>query len=406
MSKKTPTPYIPSQDILAKYADILVNFALNSGKGVRKNEVVQLAVPDIAKPLARELYRSVLQAGAHPVMRLIPTEFELEFYSLANDAQLTFFPEEYFAAKAKLINHAISIIADPNPELLKNIDPKKILLAGKSQYPYREWLFEKERRKEFSWTLGLWGTQAKADIVGLSLEEYWQQIITACFLDEADPISHWRTLAAMQEKIKLQLNALSIESLHMVGQDCDLTIQLGTNRAWKAGSGANIPSFEHFTSPDWRGTQGWIAFNQPLYRYGNSITGIRLEFTNGRVSKATAATGEKLLKEMIATENADKIGEFSLTDSRFSRITHPMAETLYDENIGGPFGNTHIAVGMAYKDCYKGDPAAVAPEEWEKMGYNNSSVHTDIVSTTNRTVTAHLTDGSKLVIYADGKFTL
>ena len=83
-----------------------------------------------------------------------------------------------------------------------------------------------------------------------------------------------------------------------------------------------------------------------------------------------------------------------------------MAETLYDENIGGPFGNTHVAVGMAYKDCYKGETSKVTQKEWEEMGYNNSSVHTDIVSTTDRTVTAHLVDGTELVIYKGGLFVL
>ena len=76
---------------------------------------------------------------------------------------------------------------------------------------------------------------------------------------------------------------------------------------------------------------------------------------------------------MVATENADKVGEFSLTDRRFSRITRFMAETLYDENVGGPFGNTHIALGNSYHDCYAGDPAAVAPEEWERLGFNEST---------------------------------
>ena len=59
-------------------------------------------------------------------------------------------------------------------------------------------------------------------------------------------------------------------------------------------------------------------------------------------SKATE--NEALLKQMIAQKDADKIGEFSLTDSRLSRITKFMGETLYDENVGGPFGNTHIAL--------------------------------------------------------------
>jgi aminopeptidase len=59
-----------------------------------------------------------------------------------------------------------------------------------------------------------------------------------------------------------------------------------------------------------------------------------------------------MLLEMISAENANKIGEFSLTDKRLSRITRFMADTLYDENVGGEYGNTHIAVGNAYKDSY------------------------------------------------------
>jgi aminopeptidase len=109
---------------------------------------------------------------------------------------------------------------------------------------------------------------------------------------------------------------------------------------------------------------------------------------------------------MIASENADKVGEFSLTDRRFSRITKFMAETLYDENVGGPFGNTHIALGKSYHDCYAGDPGGVAAAEWERLGFNESSVHTDIVSTTDRTVTATLRDGTEQVIYTGGEFQL
>ncbi len=398
--------YTPSKKILAKYADILVNFALNSGAGLKKGEVVHCVVPDVAKPLALELQNAILKAGGQSMMRLAPTLFSRDFYSLANEEQLTFFPEKYLRAKAGLIDHAISIIAEVDPEELKGIDSDKIMKSRAAQYPFREWLFEKERQGKFSWTAAMWGTESKAKIVGLTLEQYWQQIIKACYLDKADPISHWRTLTRQQNQIKNRLNSLSIEFLRVEGEDVNLRVQLGPNRAWKTGGGSNVPSFEHFTSPDWRGTEGWIRFNQPLYRYGNILSGIELHFAKGVVTQATAKQGEKVLKSMLASENANKLGEFSLTDKRFSRITHPMAETLFDENIGGPYGNMHIAVGMAYKDCYQGDPSQVADQEWEKMGYNNSPVHTDMVSTVNRTVTAELTDGSEVVIYKNGSFTI
>jgi aminopeptidase len=172
------------------------------------------------------------------------------------------------------------------------------------------------------------------------------------------------------------------------------------------GSGRNIPSFEVFISPDCRYTEGYISFNQPLYRYGNLIKDIYLEFKNGKVVKATAKKGEKILKHMIANTNANMIGEFSLTDGRISKITKFMAETLFDENMGGKYGNTHIALGSAYKDSYPGDPNKVPKSQWAKMGYNESVVHTDIISTEDRTVTAWLPNGKTLVIYKDGKFTV
>ena len=100
------------------------------------------------------------------------------------------------------------------------------------------------------------------------------------------------------------------------------------------------------------------------------------------------------------------VGEFSLTDNRFSRITKFMAETLFDENIGGPDGNTHIALGASYRECYSGDVSKMTKAQAEKLGYNDSSVHTDVVSTTPRTVTAHMHDGKTKVIYRDGQFVI
>ena len=190
--------------------------------------------------------------------------------------------------------------------------------------------------------------------------------------------------------------------MHIEGPDADLWIKLGAKRAWLGGGGRNIPSFELFTSPDCRGTEGWIRFNQPLYRYGNKIEGIELQFKGGKVVKSSAKTNEKLLKEMIATPGANMVGEFSLTDKRFSRITKFMAETLFDENMGGPQGNTHVALGTGFKDAFAGNVAKLTNAQAKSLGINDSSVHTDIISTAPRTVTAHFKDGSLIAAY-DGE---
>lgn len=397
-------PYQPSQKILAKYADVLVNFALNSGKGVKKNEVVRIVVPDVAKPLALELQNTVLRAGALPFMRLLPTGFDKDYYTLATEKQLTFFPRHYHKVQVDLVDHTIGIIADPHPEELAQVNPRKILLARDSKKAIRDWFDAKENQGKYTWTVALWGVPAKAKEVGLSLEAYWQQIIKSCFLDKADPVKEWRKIFKLQEKVKAKLNKLPIDWLLIKGKDVDLRINIGQKRQWRGGEGRNIPSFEIFTSPDWRGTEGWIKFNQPLYRYGQIIRDIFMRFERGHVVEAKAKVGDKFLKQMLKSTNADKLGEVSLTDKRTSRISHVMAETLFDENIGGPFGNTHVAIGKAYRDCYLEDPSKLSEAEWQELGYNDSAEHTDMVSTTDRTVTAVMTNGKQQVIYRNGMF--
>jgi aminopeptidase len=304
------------------------------------------------------------------------------------------------------MDHQVSVIAEADPHALETIDPARIMRRGVALRELLDWRGEKENQGRFSWTLGLYGTDAMAAEAGMSAEEYWEQIVHACFLDDEDPIGRWREVGRTIERNRERLDALEIERLHVQGDDVDLWITVGERRRWLGGRGRNIPSFELFTSPDWRGTEGWIRFNQPLYRYGNLVKGISLRFEGGRVVESSAAENEAVLREMIATEGADRVGEFSLTDRRLSRITRFMAHTLYDENVGGPFGNTHIALGRSYQDAYAGEPAGVAPAEWERLGFNNSSVHTDIVSTADRTVTAQLRGGGEKLIYRDGQFQL
>ncbi|KKU18405.1 MAG: Thermophilic metalloprotease (M29) superfamily [Candidatus Pacebacteria bacterium GW2011_GWB1_47_8] len=398
--------YQPSPKTLTKYADVLVNFALNSGQGVKKGEVVRIVVPDIAKPLALELQNTVLRASAHPVLRLLPTGFDQDYYTLANKKQLEFFPRQYHKVQVDLIDHTIGIIADPYPAELAQVDPRKILLARDSKKAIRDWLDKKENKGKYTWTTALWGVEAKAAEVGLSLEAYWQQIIKACFLDKAKPVHQWRQVLKLQESIKAKLNALQIDWLLIKGKDVDLRINLGKKRQWRGGEGRNIPSFEIFTSPDWRGTEGWIKFNQPLYRYGNIIRDISMRFERGHVVEAKAKVGNQFLQEMVRRHNADKLGEVSLTDKRTSRISHVMAETLFDENIGGPYGNTHVAIGKAYRDCYLEDPSKLSDAEWQELGYNDSAEHTDMVSTTDRTVTAIMVDRTKKIIYQNGMFVV
>lgn len=404
--------YTPTDKILQKYANLLVHFGMQTraGKKLKKGAVIAFQVPDIAKPIYFHLQNEILKAGYVPFGRLMPTdskEYNISeaYYEHSNSAQRKFFASEIERARIDTIDGRIAIISSTLPNALGKIDPKKVterMLANKQS---KEWFFEKVDKGQLAWTLGLYGTEAMAKEAGLSLKEYWQQIIKACYLDEVDPVAKWQEINKTVQATAKKLSALKIDSVHVSGEDVDLIIGLGANRAWRAGGGNNIPSYEVFTSPDFRRVNGWIKFNQPLYnKFGTLITDIHLEFKDGICVKAKASKNEKSLQEIIATPGGNRLGEFSLTDGRLSRITKFMAETLFDENRGGKYGNTHVALGSAYRDCYQGKEKPNSPAEWEALGYNESVVHEDIVSTTNRTVVATLTNGKQVTIYKDGQF--
>ena len=187
----------------------------------------------------------------------------------------------------------------------------------------------------------------------------------------------------------------------------DLQISAGEKRKWVGISGRNIPSFELFTSPDWRQTRGVFYADQPSFRSGNFVKGVRLEFSRGRIVKASADRGDEFLRSQIRLDNgADKIGEFSLTDRRFSRIDRFMANTLYDENFGGRYGNCHVALGSSYENTYRGRPADLTPQRKRKLGFNDSALHWDLVNTEKKRVQAIGPGGRARTIYENGEFLI
>ena len=398
--------YQPSQEILKKYADVLIKFALWSWKGIKKWDVIYLTISESAKPFLLPLQQSILEAWWHMILKYLPEWVNRSFLEKASQEQIEYWPKEHMLSLIDVTTHIVFIDSTWNKYELKWIDGQKIIARQSAAKFYMDARNKKENEWKMTRTIWLYWTEQMASEVWMTLEEYWQEIIKACFLDEEDPIAKWQEVFAQMEEIRSKISNLPIDKIHVFWDDADLWITLWEKRKWLAGSGRNIPSFEVFTSPDWRWTNGWIRFNQPLYRYWNLIEWIELEFKDGVIIRSSATKWEELLKEMLSAPNADKIWEFSLTDRRFSRITKFMWETLYDENVGWEFGNTHIAVWMSFQETFTWDIPAQSEEDWVRMWFNNSSIHTDIMSTTNRTVVVTLNNWEELLIYKDWEFKI
>ena len=392
---------------LQKYADVLIwalQAARRNGK-FKKYDSVLLRTDMAAAPLAKAVYSKLLAQRYNVLLRwMAPEDFTTDFYQLADDKQLAYLPVGEKEIQGN-INGLIALHAPLDLTHLKKVDPAKLAKSAVARKPVREILDAREQKGLFSWTLCNYPTAELAKRAGLSVKEYANQVARACFLNEKDPVKKWKEVTRQINEIGAWLSALPIKTLRVQTQHMDFEVLLGEKRRFIAGGGCNIPSFEIFTSPDWRGTRGVYFADLSSYRSGNYVKGVKLDFKNGRVIKADAEQGAEFVRKMLAMyKGASQIGEFSLTDRRFSKITKFMADILYDENFGGKYGNCHVAVGASYADTFAGPQSKLDKKAKEKLGFNDSSLHWDLINTENKTVTATLKNGTKKVVYENGQF--
>ncbi len=392
---------------LQKYADVLIwalQAARRNGK-FKKYDSVLLRTDMAAAPLAKEVYRKLLAQRYNVLLRWnAPEDFTTAFYEQADKKQLAYIPAGELDIQGN-INGLIALHAPQDLTHLKKIDPAKVAQSAVARKPIREILDLREQKGLFSWTLCNYPTEELAKRAGLSVKEYANQVARACFLNEKDPVKTWKEVTRQINEIGKWLSALPIKTLRVETAHMDFEVLLGQQRRFIAGGGCNIPSFEIFTSPDWRGTRGVYFADLSSYRSGNYVKGVRLEFKNGRAVKADAQQGADFVRKMLAMDKgAAQIGEFSLTDRRFSKITKFMADILFDENFGGKYGNCHVAIGSSYADTFCGAQNKLDKKMKEKLGFNDSSLHWDLINTENKTVTATLKNGKKQLIYEKGQF--
>ncbi|MBI9075014.1 MAG: aminopeptidase [Desulfatibacillum sp.] len=394
-------------ELLQKYAQVLW-WGLSTARleKYKKGDIILVRYDRPALEMAEVLQAMLLKKGMNPVLRLSYTPtMERQFYEDANSKQLVFIApgdEELF----RNINGSVSLLAPESLTHLAHIDSAKMGKAAVARKPFRDILDKREQQGSFGWTLGIIPTPELAKQARMSLKSYTEQWLKACLLDHEDPSAQWKKLFDRAIALKAWLNNMDVGYYHVESANMDLRVAPGEKRRWIGISGHNIPSFELFLSPDWRGTEGVYYANQPSFRSGNYVKGVRLEFSKGKVKKVSALEGEDFVKKQVAMDQgAGRLGEFSLTDKTFSKIDKFMANTLFDENYGGKFGNCHVAIGASYADTYAGDVKQLDAALKKQLGFNDSALHWDLVNTEKKTVTAHLQSGDSLIIYKDGVFT-
>src|SRR5438552_5065019 len=362
---------------LEKLADVLVGYSV----GVRKDQVVRVSGPPIALPLVVELYRRVLAAGGHPVVRMAPEETQELFLKHGSDEQLKFLnPISVF--EYERIDCSIGIWGEENTKALSNVDPKRIGLSQASRKPLLAIFMNRAAEGKLKWVGTQFPCNAAAQDAEMSLSEYEDFVFAAGLLDRADPVAAWKQVSERQQRLVDHLNGKS--EYHVVAANgTDVTLSVAGHTWINCDGHENFPDGEVFTGPVIDSVNGQINFSFPAVHHGRECDGVKLTFRDGKVVAASAEKGEAFLLGMLDMDAGSRfLGECAIGSNY--NITRYTKNTLFDEKIGG---TVHFALGAGYP---------------ESGNTNQSGLHWDMVIDLRNGGSIEI-DGVK--INKDGKFT-
>src|SRR5438105_7600036 len=278
---------------LEKLADVLVNYSV----GVKPNQLVRVKGPPVALPLIAELYRKIVAAGGHPMVRMNPQELDEIVLKLANDEQLKYLnPIDLF--EQQTIDCYIGIWAEENTKALSNCDPKKLGMKEAARKPLLETFMKRAASGSLKWTGTQFPCQAPAQDAEMSLEEYEDFVFSAGLLDRPDPVAAWKQVSKRQQRLTDFLNGK--RDYHVVaanGTDVRMSV---ADRTWINCDGhENFPDGEVFTGPVVESVEGQINFSFPAVHHGREVTEVRLTFRDGKVVDAQASKGLDFLISML-----------------------------------------------------------------------------------------------------------
>ena len=405
---------------MESYARLLVRVGIN----LQKDQTLVIASPIDCAEFARVAQVEAYRAGAREViMRWTDEKSVKTTYDMAPDAIFDEFPawqKAFFNDYADLGAAFLSIAAS-DPELMKDVDPKRISRLSKARSTALERFRMLQMSNKNVWCVASVPTVAWARKVfpgkgeKEAVEALWNAIYKTVRVDQADPVQAWRDHQAALDVRLAFLNGHRFSSLrYRNGLGTDLTIALPKGHVWWGGGDRyeeggyvfvpNMPTEEVFTMPHKDGANGKIVSSMPLNYNGNLIEDFWFRLKDGLVVDFGAGKGADVLKELLDTdEGARRLGEVALVpfDSPISNLGILFYNTLFDENA-----SCHFALGKAYPTCLEGGTDMDA-SALKTAGVNDSLVHVDfMVGSADLEITGIKADGAEVTVFKNGNFAL
>jgi len=359
-----------------KLARVLVRYSL----GLQRGQLVRIRGSALAGPHILAIYREVLRAGAHPLVRVGVEGLEETYYRTATDDQLRYV-SPLDSHEIETLDAEVSVLGAYNTRALTRVDPGRMRIRREATRELSRRFMERAGSGALRWCLTQAPTQADAQEAEMSLAEYEDFVYAAGRLDEDDPVTAWERVARDQDAVCDRLGRIG--TLRIVAPDTDLTVSVAGRRWISAAGTHNFPDGEVFTGPVEDATYGTVRFSFPAVYGGREVTDVRLAFERGRVVSAAAAKGEEFLRAMLDVDaGASVLGEFAFgLNYNIQQFTRNI---LFDEKIGGTL---HMALGAAYP---------------ETGGKNNSGLHWDMILDLRGNGAEVYADGE--IVYRNGRF--
>lgn len=404
---------------LKQYAELLVRVGMN----VQPQQPVFIRSSVEALELTHLIVEEAYKAGAEDV-RVSYTDPKLKRLKYENESVEHFEKQELkqydIEERLDYVNRGaanLALIAE-DPELLNGIDAQKLkayqTVYSKGFKPY----MEASQKNQFPWVVAAFPTRdwARRVYPELDVESAYIKFIDEVFdivrVDGQNPIENWEKHIKDLSVHAKRLQEKNYQALHYISEGTDLIVGLPKGHIWEDatsyvnGDGqpfiANIPTEEVFTAPDRNNVNGYVTNKLPLNLNGNIIDGFTLTFKDGVIIDVKAEKGEKLLKDLIATdEGACRLGEVALVpdDSPISNRRTIFYNTLFDENA-----SCHLAIGSAYSFNIKGG-TEMTTEEKIVNGLNDSNIHEDfMIGSPDLTIYGILQDETKELVFKNGNW--
>jgi aminopeptidase len=402
--------------LIEKYAQLLVKTGVN----IQKDQTLVINSPIECASFARNIALIAYKEGARDVVINWKDElFSKIRYLHAPEVIFEEFPEwqkEFYLSNARKGAAFISIAA-ADPELMIDVDPKRIAKANKASSialkEYRERLMSNKN----SWCVASIPTKSWAKKVfpelneNEAVEKLWEAIFMSVRVDTANPVASWENHKMNLKRSTDFLNTNNFKFLHYKNSlGTDLEIELPENHIWLGGSEqtpdgiefiANMPTEEVFTLPKKAGVNGKVVSSKPFNYNGNIIDKFYLIVKNGKIIDFDAEKGLETLKSLIETDEGSQFfGEVALVphNSPISQSNILFYNTLFDENA-----SCHLAIGKAYP-CIKGADK-MDEKALEEAGINDSLVHEDfMIGTADLEITGITWSGEEIPVFRKGNF--